>query len=320
MPRKAGAQARAERPRIAILGAGGIGSFYGGLLARAGADVVFIARGPHLAALRAHGLTVLRDDETFTVQPVTATDDTAFVGAVALVLLATKAYDLDAALDTVQPLLDRETLVLPLLNGVDIVERVSARVPAVQVLAGLTYLPANRPRPGAVHQPGPQRRLILGEARGPASDRCHRIVQWLRDAGIRAEANDDMPAQIWTKFMLVTANGGVCGVTGSPIGAVLAHPDTRALYRDCCREVGAVAAACGVRLAPDAVEATLAHADSTPPHNRPSLLQDLEAGRRLELDALHGTVVRLGRARGVPVPVNTFIHAALKLRAAGRPG
>jgi 2-dehydropantoate 2-reductase len=304
--------------RIAVMGAGGIGSFYGGLLARAGEDVTFIARGAHLAALRSGGLEVLRDRERFRVRPVQATDDPAAVGPVELVLLATKAYDLEAALEAMAPLVGPESLVLPLLNGVDMVERVARRVPAGQVLAGLTYVPANRPRPGAVHQPGPERRLLLGEPRGPATERCRRVLAVLQGAGIRAEVSDAMPVEIWSKFMLVTANGGVCGVTGSPIGPVLADPDTRALYIACCREVQALAAALGVALPPDAVQRTVTHAEGTPADNRPSLLQDLEQGKPLELEALNGTVARLGRARGVPVPVNASIYAALKLRAGGR--
>jgi 2-dehydropantoate 2-reductase len=191
-------------------------------------------------------------------------------------------------------------------------------VPAGQVLAGLTYVPANRPRPGAVHQPGPERRLLLGEPRGPATERCRRVLAVLQGAGIRAEVSDAMPVELWSKFMLVTANGGVCGVTGSPIGPVLLDPDTRALYIACCREVQALAAALGVALPPDAVQRTVTHAEGTPADNRPSLLQDLEQGKPLELEALNGTVARLGRARGVPVPVNAFIATALKLRAGGR--
>ncbi|HKJ93453.1 MAG TPA: 2-dehydropantoate 2-reductase, partial [Longimicrobiales bacterium] len=211
------------------------------------------------------------------------------------------------------------TLVLPLLNGVDAAERVAQALPGAQVLAGLTYVPANRPRPGVVHQPGPQRRFIFGEVRGPVTERCQRVLAVLRGAGIRAETSDVMARELWSKLMLVAANGGVCAVTGSPIGPVMTDPDTRALYVACCREVGAVAAACGVALEPDAVAHTLAHVEVTPGEMRPSMLQDLEAGHPLELEAMHGTVVRLGREHGVPVPITTFIYAALKLRAGGRP-
>lgn len=308
----------AQRLRVAVMGAGGIGSYYGGMLARAGEDVTFIARGAHLDALHNEGLTVLRELERFTVHPVQATQQPATVEPVDLVLLTTKTYDLDAALEAMQPLLRPQTLVLPLLNGVDIPERIAKRIPARQVFAGLTYVPANRPRPGVVHQPGRERRLIFGEPDGPATERCARVLAMLNGAGIRAEVSDEMPAETWRKFMLVAANGGVCGVTGSPIGMVMADRDTRSLYRDCCREVQAVAAACGVELERRAVDATMAHADSTPMDMKPSMLQDLEQGRPLELEALNGTVVRLGRAHGVPVTVNTSIYAALKLRAPGR--
>lgn len=305
--------------RIAVMGSGGIGSFYGAMLARAGEDVTFIARGAHLAAMRRDGLAVIRDAEHFTVQPAQATDDPAAVGPVALVLVATKTYDLDGALPAMAPLVGPDTAVLPLLNGVDIPERMARVLPAERLLAGLTYVPANRPRPGVVHQPGPERRLVFGEPRGPATARCRDILAVLLNAGLRAEVSDELPVETWTKFLLVTANGGVCAVTGMPIGPVLADPDTRGMYVDCCRETLAVAHALGVPVPPQAVEDTVTHADETPPENQPSMLQDVRLGRPLELEALNGTTARLGRERGVPVPVNAFIYAALKLRTAGRP-
>jgi 2-dehydropantoate 2-reductase len=304
--------------KIAILGAGGIGGLYGGLLARAGEDVTFVARGEQLDALRREGLTVVRDHETFTVRPVSATGDPAAAGAAALVLLTVKTYQLETALASLPPLLGPETVVLPLLNGVDIQERVAARVGAGRVLAGLTYMPANRPRPGVVHQPGPARRMVFGEPAGGPSPRVRTLETVFRRAGLEAEASGEMPRELWHKFMLVTCNGGVCGVTAAPIGRVMTDADTRALYRDCALEVEAVARARGVALPGDAVEETLAHADTTPPANRPSLLQDLEAGRPLELESLNGAMARFGRALGVAVPVNTFIYGALKQRAAGR--
>ena len=301
--------------KIAVMGAGGIGGYYGAMLARAGEDVSLIARGAHLEAIREHGLKVLRDTETFTVRPSLATDDPARVGPVHLILLATKAYDLDAAARAMRPLLGEDSVVLPLLNGVDIPERVARHIPATQVLAGLTYSPANRPAPGVVHQPGARQKVIFGEVDGSISRRARNILALLERCGIEAELTDQVHKAIWSKFMFVTANGGVCGVTGSPMGTVLGHPETRALYEACCREVEAVARARGVHLAENIVPISLEHAHAMPPDTQPSMLQDLEAGKPLELDVLNGTVARLGRELRVPVPVNTLIHAVLKQRA-----
>lgn len=303
--------------KIAVMGAGGIGGYYGGMLARAGEDVSLIARGAHLEAIRERGLTVMRDQETFTVRPSLATDDPARVGPVQLIVLATKAYDLDAAARTMRPLLGEDTVVLPLLNGVDIPERVARHVPAAQVLAGLTYAPANRPAPGVVRQPGPPQKMVFGEVDGSRSQRAQAILALLERCGIQAELTGEVNKAVWSKYMFVTSNGGVSCVTGAAMGTVLEHPETRALYEACCREVEAVARARGIKLDEDIVRISLTHAEAMPPDTQPSMLQDLKAGKPLELDVLNGTMARLGRELQVPVPVNTLIYAALKHRAEG---
>ena len=303
--------------KIGIMGAGGIGGFYGALLVRAGEEVALIARGEHLAAIRDGGLTVIWDEETFTVTPAHATDDPAQVGPCDLVLVTTKAYDLAGAARTLAPMLGAGTVVLPLLNGVDINRRLAEVLGPESLLAGTTYVPVNRPHPGVVHHRGEQRRLVFGEEQGPPTERCLAILEVLVRAGINADLSGDMPREIWSKFMLVNANGGVCGVTGLAVAPVLADPDTRALYEASCREVQALAESQGIALDADIVERNLHLGEILPPDVKPSLLQDLEAGKPLELDILCGTVARLGRELGVPVPVNTMLHAALKHRENG---
>ena len=305
--------------RIAIMGTGGIGGFYGAQLALAGNDVWFIARGAHLQAIREHGLRV--DSQALGdlhVQPAQATDNPVEVGAVDAVLVTTKAYDLESAAEAIRPMVGAETVVLPLLNGVDIADRIGAHVGREHLLGGLCYISAAIAAPGMVREAGAPNRVVFGELDGGPSERVKRLETVMRDAGIPAEGSDDVQREIWRKFMLIDAASGVSAVTASPMGPVLADEDTRVLFVDCMREVEALARRKGVDLPNNLVEESLAFARDKMPYDlKPSMLHDLEQGRKLEVDALNGTVARLGREMGVETPVNRFIHAALKLRAGG---
>ena len=309
--------------RIVIMGAGAMGGYYGARLVQAGHEVIFIARGAHLEALLAQGLTVVRDEERFTLHPIQAADDPARFapgGPAELVLFTTKAQDLEGAARSLLPLIGPRTVVLPLLNGVDIVERLGAVVGAERVLAGLTYLPGNVPQPGVVNQPGAEHPLRFGEPAGGRSPRVEKLLAVFRNARIYCEASEDIRTDLWTKFVLINSTAGVCAVTRQTVGVVAADPDTRALYESCARETAALARALGIQLPEDAVERTMAYLDKVPARNKPSMLQDLERGKPLELESLHGVVTRLGAERGMPTPVNRRIYAALKLHVKGRRG
>jgi 2-dehydropantoate 2-reductase len=304
--------------KVVIMGAGAIGGFYGVKLARAGEEVTFIARGEQLRALRERGLTVERDEETFTLHPLRATDNPAEAGVADLVLMTIKSYDLERACESIRPLIGPETLVLPLLNGVDIAERMGRVLGMAHLLSGQSYVPARVTEPGVIRQPGAEGTLIFGEPVGGPSPRSETLCAALRRAGIPAEVAADIRTELWKKFVLVAPNGGVGAVTGFPMGAVRSDPDTRALVVAAIREVEAVARAQGIDLGADVCERVLGFVDSVPPWNKPSMLQDLERGKPMELETLQGTLVRLGRELGVPTPVNGLIYTALKLRARGR--
>jgi 2-dehydropantoate 2-reductase len=306
--------------RIAVMGAGGVGGFYGALLAQAGEDVTFIARGAHLAALRERGLRVEGELAQVTLPRVQATDDPAQVGPVELVLMTTKAYDLEDAARRMRPLIGPETAVLPLLNGADIAERIGAVIGAEHVLGGLVQISARIAEPGLVKQAGPLNKIVFGEFSGAATPRARAIQACLSGAGIPVELSPAIRVEIWRKYLFIAAAGGVCAVTASLLGPVLADPDTRALYVACVEELAALGRKQGVALPQSAVADTLAFSDRLPPQTRPSMLLSLEQGQRLEVDILNGTAARLGRELGVPTPVNGFIYAALKLRAGGRAG
>jgi 2-dehydropantoate 2-reductase len=304
--------------RIAIMGAGGVGGFYGAKLADAGEDVTFIARGAHLAALRERGLRVEGDLARITLPRVQATDDPASVGPVELVLLTIKAYDLERAARQLKPLVGPQTSVLPLLNGADIAERIAPAVGAEHVLGGLAQVSARIAEPGLVKQMGPVNRVVFGELSGERTPRAEAILACLQHAGIPAELSTEIRSEIWKKYMFICAAGGVCAVTASPLGPVLADPDTRALFVGCLEEIAALAGQQGVALPATAAADVLRFSEGAPPQTRPSMLFSLEQGQKLEVEVLNGAAARMGRELGVPTPVNAFVYAALKLRAGGR--
>jgi len=305
--------------KIAILGSGGVGGYYGGLLARSGQDVTFLARGAHLAAIQAHGLRVESVHGDFVVRPAQATDDPAAVGPVELVLVAVKSYDLEAAAATGRPLIGPQTLVLPLLNGLDAAERLAAYFGGEHILPGLTHLSSSLAAPGVIRQVSPVRRITFGERDGTITSRAERLRQVLAAGGADAVLTTAVDVALWAKFVFIASISGVCCLARQPMGVVLGTPETRTLYVDVLREVEALARARGVALSSDVVERTLELSEGFHPQTKPSLLAALEANQRLELEAMSGTVVRLGQESGVSTPVHRVIYAALKPSADPRP-
>ena len=306
--------------RVAVMGSGGLGGFFGGLLARAGEDVTFIARGAHLEAIRASGLTVKSELVGEFSVPARATSDPAEIGPVDLVLFTVKTYDLDAAMEQIRPLVGPETIVLPLQNGVDVADRLAGVVGRESVLGGLTYIGSGIESPGVIAQRYSAGAMILfGELDGGTSPRTERLRATFERAGITTELLTDVRIALWEKYLTVCANGGVTALTRLPVGPIFACPETKALYRGVMEEVEAVARAKGVGLPPDCVDRAMTLVSKFAPWARASMANDLAAGRRLELEILNGTVVRLGREAEVPTPLNFAIYAALKPYADGPP-
>ncbi|MCX6029902.1 MAG: 2-dehydropantoate 2-reductase [Chloroflexi bacterium] len=297
--------------RIAIMGVGGVGGYFGGLLAQAGEDVTFIARGEHLRAMQAHGLRVESIHGDFTIAPVQATDDPAVVGPVDTVIFATKTYQLDAAAQAMQPLIGPGTTVLPLHNGVDAAERTAAIVGREHVLGGLCYVGSQILAPGVIKQVSQFRRVVAGELGGPATPRVGRIVAALQHAGAVAEATDDIQKMLWTKFAFIAPFSGVGAVTRVPAGEIVACPEARALAAAAVAEVEAVARAQGVALDADITPKTLAFIDNLTSLQVASMQRDVLEGRPSELESMIGAVVRFGAELGVPTPVFEFFYAAL---------
>ena len=297
--------------KIAVIGSGGLGGYYGGLLARAGHEVHFISRGVHLAALRQRGLQVNSVHGDFHVAPVRATADPAEAGPADLVLVCVKTPALDAAVRAARPMVGPDTVVMGLQNGVEAPERIGAAVGMEHVLAAVTWIAANIEAPGVIRQASTFRRIVLGELDGRTTPRMQRTLEALRRMGITVEATDNIRKVLWAKFVFIAGFSGVGALTRLEVGDYRAVPEPRALMTNLMREVEALGLAGGIDLDPDVVAQALAIIDGAAPAMKPSLQRDVEAGRPSELESMVGVVQRKGRDLGVPTPTADMVYAAL---------
>jgi len=304
--------------RVAVFGSGGTGGYFGGLLARAGEDVSFIARGEHLRALRADGLTVRSQIVgDFTVRAF-ATNDPSEIGPVDLVLFCVKAYDNDAA-ERLGALVGPETIVMSVQNGVDHAERLGRIVGEGRVVGCTVGVSAIVTGPGVIDHKAVRGAIRFGELPVGTSPRTARLKEAFDRAGIVADERPDIRVAIWEKFVLICGHSGVTSLTRLPIGPIVACPETAELLRGTMAEVEAVGRAVGVALPERCADHTLAMMTKVDPRMRGSMAYDLDGGRRIEVETLNGTVVRLGREHGIPTPFNFAIYAALKPYADGAP-
>jgi 2-dehydropantoate 2-reductase len=306
--------------RITVIGAGAVGGYYGGMLARAGHDVAFVARGAHLAAIRQRGLTVRATRGEFTVRPHVVHPGEAATPA-ELVMLAVKTYDNQSALQLLDPLTASDGVVLTLQNGVDSPMEAAGVVGAARVLGGAAYIAAAIASPGVIEQTGTHHRLVFGEV-FETSDSISRRVEHIREtlagAGIDAAAVSDARVSLWEKYVYLAPFAGFTGTARAPIGPLWRHGETQELFIRGCSEVAAVARAEGVLLPADVPDRVRTYAAALPPSTRSSLLIDLQQGKPIEVEALLGALVRRARAHGVDMPVMETLYAALRDHAAGQ--
>jgi 2-dehydropantoate 2-reductase len=305
--------------RIAVMAAGGVGGYFGALLARAGHEVAFVARGRHLAAIREHGLTVRADSGDVRIERPVVGDDPAKLGRADVVLFAVKLWDTEHAAQAIRPLLDRDSVVIPFQNGVESIERVSAVIDASHVMGGAAYIAATIGEPGVVVKTGKMARLRFGTVL-PAQERAGRaFLDACKGAGIDAELVDDIRRVIWEKFVFLSAFSGITTAARHPIGVIRSDPDLRATLEAAMREAFAIGRARGIAL-PDAfIDQQLGFADGLPAEMKSSMLNDLVAGNRLEAPWLSGAVARMAKESGVAAPVSATLYAAVKPFCEGRP-
>jgi 2-dehydropantoate 2-reductase len=307
--------------KIAIMGTGGVGGYYGGLLSRTGQEVIFIARGAHLQAIRDKGLQVKSVHGDFLVSPARATAEPAEVGPVDLILFTTKTYDTDIASQAIKPMIDQETIVVPLQNGIDAAEHIGAYVGREHMVGGVTWLSAAIEAPGVIGQYSQFQRVVIGEFDGKITARLQTVYQAFLAAGITVEMSDDILRILWTKFVFISSVSAFGSLTRSTIGEYRQVPETREVLIEAIREVTAVAQARGVKLEEDIVEKTLEFIDNAIPDMKTSMQRDVDTGRLSELESMIGAVPQLGKQSGLSTPVMRLAYAVLKpgyLQARGR--
>jgi 2-dehydropantoate 2-reductase len=305
--------------RIAVIGTGGIGAPYGASLAKAGADVTFVARGAHLAAMRENGLRVEGDRGETHIRPAQATDDIAGIGTVDFVLSCVKLWDVEQAAEQIRPIVGPHTAVIPLQNGIDAAERMIRILGDEPVMGGMAFVTGTIVAPGVVRQTGTYQQMTFGELDGQISERGERLRDLCEAAGFEGVLSPDIMVPVWLKFLLLVPLSGLNALTRLPLGKWREDPDLVNLYEAALRETVEVGRAERVRLPPDCAEKTVAMMRSMPPHHTTSMGNDLLRGNRLELPWFAGKVAELGRRHGIPTPVNGFIYAALKPYVNGAP-
>jgi 2-dehydropantoate 2-reductase len=303
---------------IVVMGAGGVGGFFGAKLVKAGEGVTLVARGEHLEAIRRDGLTVRSAvDGVYVVRP-RAVEDVKGLAPVDAVLFCVKSFDTEHAAEQLRPAIGSETAVLSLQNGIDNEDKIDAILGGGHALGGVAQVFAVIDGPGVIaHQFAG--RIIFGELDGRRSPRAERLLKTFERAGIAVELTTSVRRALWEKYVMICAVAGMTAVTRCPIGVIRDTLPSWAMFRRLVEEVVALGAAANAGRGADAVEQIVKYAAAIAPDNFSSLYQDLQRGKRLELEALHGHAVRLGARLGVPVPTVAAVYAALAPHAAGKP-
>lgn len=308
--------------RIAVFGTGGVGGYFGGRLARAGHDVVFIARGAHLKAIKARGLRVDSILGDFVVTPARATDNPSEVGEVDVVLLGVKAWQVRDAARAIRPLVGSRTCVLPLQNGVEAADHLAAELTPARVLGGLCGIISFVAGPGHIRHSAESRPFVtFGELDNRPSERTSRLLKAFQDAGVKSQIAPDIQVALWQKLIMIDSLGSIGAITRTAVDVWRAVPEARALYNNVIREAYSVARARGIAVPEEHVRTVANWPDRLEPGATTSLQRDIAEGRPSELEQQIGVIVRTGSEVGVETPLHTFIYHSLlpcELRARGK--
>jgi 2-dehydropantoate 2-reductase len=303
--------------RIAIIGAGGVGGYFGARLQQAGADVHFVARGAHLAAMRREGLKVESPLGDIHLPNVDVAEQPADIGQADMVWLSVKLWDMDAAVRSMRPLIGPETGIISFQNGVQKDDILRAAFGDTAVMGGVAYVATNIDRPGVIRHTGTMQRLIFGEYDGRRSRRAETLLDFCLRGGINAELSDDVRKAIWEKFVFLVGLSGSTTTMRETIGPIRSNPRSRRFLSDLMRETVAVGRALGVALPADFVDQRMSFVDGLPDVMTSSMHHDLNAGKRLEVSWLSGGVAQLGEKAGVPTPMNRAVWEILALYEMG---
>jgi 2-dehydropantoate 2-reductase len=298
--------------KILIFGTGGVGGYFGGRLARAGEDVVFIARGEHLRAISASGLRVDSSDGDFVIYPAKATDDVSEIGEVDLVILGVKAWQVPEAARAIKPIVGANTTVLPLQNGVEAVSQLVNELGAGNVIGGLCRIVSYVVGPGHIRHAGFEPSIIIGELDNRHTDRIARIEQVFKHADLNISIANDIQVALWTKFLFIASFSGVGAMANAPAGVLRSDPKWRAQMLSAMNEIYTLAHARGIKLPPDAIDKVMGSVDGLPDDATSSMQRDIAAGKPSELEAQNGAIVRMAREVGVEAPTHELIYQTLR--------
>ncbi|MBC5993219.1 ketopantoate reductase family protein [Pontibacter cellulosilyticus] len=293
--------------KIAIIGTGGVGGYFGAKLAKAGHEVIFLARGKHLQAMQTDGLTVKSIKDDFKIEKVTATDSIKSIGPVDLVMVCVKAWQVKEAALELATIVTPDTLILPLQNGVLAAQELGEHLPARNVLGGLCRIISKIEAPGVINHFGVEPTIIFGELDNQLSARTQQLQQVFEQADIQAKVATDIQAELWKKFIGICVSG-LLAITRSTYGQVLDLPQTRQLLVELLTEVYTLSQRIGINIETDFVARTILNFEALPPESTASLTRDVWEGKPSEIEYQNGTVVKLAEQYNVPVPVNRFIY------------
>lgn len=300
--------------KIVILGTGGVGGYFGGLLAKAGNDVTFVAKDEHHKAIKQNGLKVKSVRGDFVIKPALVVQSIEQVKSPDLVIFTVKTYDTEQAAKELARVAEDNTIILTFQNGVDNDNEIKKYVSKGKIYPGVAYVISTKTKPGVIEQTGGMCKLIFGDRSNPRNSELKAIEKLMQEAEIDATASEDISRDLWNKFMFIAAFSGMTAVCRSPIGKVLGNPTTESLYEDCVQEAIKVAKARGVNVKDNALKKILEISSGTSPNAKSSLLVDVENRRRNEIETLNGTIVRFGKENNVDVPINELIYGAIKLQ------
>ena len=306
--------------KAAVIGIGGIGGYYGGKLAvkYAGAaehEIIFIARGEHLKAIRERGLQLATVEGDLTALPALAIDNPCDAGLFDLVLVCVKSYGLEEAARRIKDNIHDETVIIPLLNGVNIAERLKAILPKGRILSGCVYISARVESPGIVRQVGGSCQLIFGPDQANDVERYRPIEAFLQEAGIKAELVGRIALPLWSKYIFIDPLAGLTSMLGKPFGAIMDNPIDRTMLEGLMQEVELVARAQGVPFPKDIVAGTMSKVASFPATTKTSMLLDFEKGNPAELDIFMGYMVAAGKKLGIQTPLHEKVYGELLKKA-----
>jgi 2-dehydropantoate 2-reductase len=296
--------------RFVVVGTGGVGGYFGGKLATSGADVWFIARGEHLAAMQRKGLTVHSDDGTFLIPPGKMTDDPQTVGPADVILFCVKSYDTESSARALTPMLTKDSVVICLQNGVDNEEKIQRCIPTGTVFGGVAYIYSTLTEPGIITQAGRLKRIVFGPMQA-GDPRGKPILDGFLGAGINAELTDDIHTALWTKFIFISAVGGVTALTRLTLGEILASEPKRTMLAQAMQETEAVAKALRANIPPGIIDKMFETLRTMNNNTYSSMYHDLVNGKPLEIEAFSGTILRHAQALGIPTPTHQAIYSGL---------